>query len=149
MGSFGPLEIFLVFLVILLVFGAKRIPEIARGLGKGISEFKRATKEFTNEFDVNDPSQIDRSRRPSQGNRAPGSQPNQQAHPRQQTPGAQSDASAPQGGAQQGGSQSQQAEAPQSSSQGGGDQGSQAEGSGQEGGASAEEEAQPEKQQQD
>lgn len=148
MGSFGPLEIFLVFLVILLVFGAKRIPEIARGLGKGISEFKRATKEFTNEFDVDDQSQIDRSRRPSQGNRAPRSQPNQQTQPRQPSPGGQTDASAPQGGAQQGGSRGQQAADPQNASQSGGDQGSQTEGSGQEEGASAEE-AQPEKQQQD
>ena len=148
MGSFGPLEIFLVFLVILLVFGAKRIPEIARGLGKGISEFKRATKEFTNEFDVDDQSQIDRSRRPSQGNRAPRSQPNQQTQSRQPSPGGQTDASAPQGGARQQGAQSQQAAAQQGASQSGADQGSSSEGSGQEGETSAEE-AQPEKQQQD
>ena len=35
MGSLGPFELILIFLVVLLVFGAKRIPEIARGLGKG------------------------------------------------------------------------------------------------------------------
>jgi sec-independent protein translocase protein TatA len=54
MGSLGPLEIALVFLVILLVFGAKRIPEIARGLGKGIREFKSATREIQNEFTVDE-----------------------------------------------------------------------------------------------
>lgn len=52
MGSLGPFEIILIFLVILLVFGAKRIPEIARGLGKGIREFKSATTEIRNELTV-------------------------------------------------------------------------------------------------
>ena len=52
MGSLGPFEIILIFLVILLVFGAKRIPEIARGLGKGIREFKTATSEIKNELTV-------------------------------------------------------------------------------------------------
>ncbi len=62
MGSLGPFEIILIFLVILLVFGAKRIPEIARGLGKGIREFKSATTEIKNELTV-DTNQI---RPPSQ-----------------------------------------------------------------------------------
>ncbi len=52
---FGPMEIALIFLVILLVFGAKRIPEIARGLGKGIREFKDATNDIKQELTV-DPS---------------------------------------------------------------------------------------------
>ena len=46
MGTPGPFEIIIIFLVILLIFGAKRIPEIARGLGKGIREFKSATSEI-------------------------------------------------------------------------------------------------------
>ena len=50
MGSLGPFELILIFLAVLLLFGAKRIPEIARGLGKGIKEFKTATKEITDEF---------------------------------------------------------------------------------------------------
>jgi sec-independent protein translocase protein TatA len=54
MGSLGPFEIILIFLVILLIFGAKRIPEIARGLGKGIREFKDATNEIQRELNVND-----------------------------------------------------------------------------------------------
>jgi len=45
MFGMGPWEIALIFLVILLLFGAKRLPEIAQGLGKGIREFKGAVKD--------------------------------------------------------------------------------------------------------
>ncbi len=51
-GGLGTWEILLVFLVVLLVFGAKRIPEIAQGLGKGIREFKKAAKEVQDEIKV-------------------------------------------------------------------------------------------------
>ena len=40
--SFGPYEIILVFLVVLLLFGGRKIPELMRGLGKGIKEFNSA-----------------------------------------------------------------------------------------------------------
>ena len=50
LGSLGPFELIIIFLVILLIFGAKRIPEIARGLGKGIREFKSATSEISKEL---------------------------------------------------------------------------------------------------
>lgn len=46
----GP-EIFVVVLVILLLFGAKKIPDLARGMGRGIREFKDATKEIKKEVD--------------------------------------------------------------------------------------------------
>jgi sec-independent protein translocase protein TatA len=52
-GGLGTMEIVLIFLVILLVFGAKRIPEIAQGIGRGITEFKKAARDVTNEIDVN------------------------------------------------------------------------------------------------
>ncbi len=52
MGTFGPMEIGLIMLLLLLVFGAKRIPEIARGLGKGLREFKDATKDIKRELTV-------------------------------------------------------------------------------------------------
>ena len=42
MFNLGTGELLLIFLVILLLFGAKRLPELARGLGKGINEFKDA-----------------------------------------------------------------------------------------------------------
>lgn len=41
----GGQEMLLIFLALLLFFGAKKLPELARGLGKGIREFKDATKE--------------------------------------------------------------------------------------------------------
>jgi sec-independent protein translocase protein TatA len=52
--SLGPTEIIFIFLAILLLFGAKRIPEIARGLGKGIREFKDATNDIKRELDVSE-----------------------------------------------------------------------------------------------
>jgi len=41
----GVQELLLIFLAIVFLFGAKKIPEIARGLGKGMSEFKRGVSE--------------------------------------------------------------------------------------------------------
>ncbi|GAA4109638.1 twin-arginine translocase TatA/TatE family subunit [Aquimarina addita] len=45
LGMFGPWQIALVVVAILLLFGGKKIPELMRGLGSGIKEFKDATKE--------------------------------------------------------------------------------------------------------
>jgi sec-independent protein translocase protein TatA len=42
-GIFGGYEVLLILLVVLLIFGGKKIPELAKGLGKGIREFKDAT----------------------------------------------------------------------------------------------------------
>lgn len=41
----GGQELIFIFLALLLLFGAQKIPELARGLGKGITEFKNATKD--------------------------------------------------------------------------------------------------------
>ena len=49
------MELVIIFLVILLVFGAKRIPEIAQGLGKGIREFKDATQDIKREMTTTPP----------------------------------------------------------------------------------------------
>lgn len=46
----GGWEWIIVLLAVLLLFGAKKIPELARGLGQGIKEFKKATKEVTDEI---------------------------------------------------------------------------------------------------
>jgi sec-independent protein translocase protein TatA len=43
--AIGPWQIVLVVLVVLLLFGGKKIPELMRGLGSGIKEFKDASKE--------------------------------------------------------------------------------------------------------
>mgnify|MGYP003441749834 CR=1 FL=1 len=45
LGEFGPTEIILVLAVILLLFGGKKIPELMRGLGSGVKEFKNASKD--------------------------------------------------------------------------------------------------------
>lgn len=44
-GSFGTTEMLLIAFVIILLFGAKRIPELFRGMGQGVREFKDASKE--------------------------------------------------------------------------------------------------------
>ncbi|MBD3218811.1 MAG: twin-arginine translocase TatA/TatE family subunit [candidate division Zixibacteria bacterium] len=46
----GPTELLLIFLAVLLLFGAKRIPEIAQGLGRGIRDFKKSMKETQDEI---------------------------------------------------------------------------------------------------
>ena len=46
LGMIGPWQIVLIVLVFLLMFGGKKIPELMRGLGKGMKEFKDATKDL-------------------------------------------------------------------------------------------------------
>lgn len=48
----GP-EIAIVFIVVLLLFGSKKIPDLARGLGKGMREFKKATDDIKKEMQDN------------------------------------------------------------------------------------------------
>lgn len=50
-GMPGGWELVVIVLVVVLLFGAKKIPELAKGLGKGIREFKDATKEIQNEIE--------------------------------------------------------------------------------------------------
>ena len=49
-GWFGGWEIILILAVVLILFGAKKLPELAKGLGTGIKEFKKATREVTEEI---------------------------------------------------------------------------------------------------
>ena len=49
-GNLGAGEIILILLVILILFGAKKIPELARGIGKGMSEFKKGLKDVEDEI---------------------------------------------------------------------------------------------------
>lgn len=51
LGGLGGTEVILILVVILLLFGAKRIPELAKGLGRGIREFKDATNEMKNDIE--------------------------------------------------------------------------------------------------
>ena len=48
-GTLGTPEMVVIFLIILLLFGAKKLPGLARGLGKSMGEFKKARQEFENE----------------------------------------------------------------------------------------------------
>lgn len=52
--NLGPGEIILIALVVLLVFGGKKIPELMKGLGKGVKSFKDGLKEVDEEVDQND-----------------------------------------------------------------------------------------------
>jgi sec-independent protein translocase protein TatA len=50
-GNLGFSEILLLMVIFLLVFGAKRLPEIGSAMGKGIREFKKSMREVTDEID--------------------------------------------------------------------------------------------------
>lgn len=52
MGNIGTTEIILIFAVLFLFFGAKKIPELAQGLGKGIREFRKASREIQEDIDT-------------------------------------------------------------------------------------------------
>ena len=51
-GIFGGWEIVLILAVVLILFGAKKLPELAKGLGQGIKEFKKATTDVQNEINA-------------------------------------------------------------------------------------------------
>jgi sec-independent protein translocase protein TatA len=48
MGRIGMPELFIILVIVVMIFGANRIPEIFRGVGKGIKEFKNATRDGEN-----------------------------------------------------------------------------------------------------
>jgi sec-independent protein translocase protein TatA len=48
--NLGGQEVIIIFIIVLLLFGAKKIPELARGLGKSMGEFKKAKDEFQHEI---------------------------------------------------------------------------------------------------
>jgi sec-independent protein translocase protein TatA len=70
LGDLGGGELMLIMVVILIFFGANKIPELARGLGKGIREFKDASREIRSE--------IENSGQPQQPYQQQFSQPQQQ-----------------------------------------------------------------------
>lgn len=68
MFNIGPQEMFILFLIIILLFGAKRIPEIGRSIGKGIQEFKKGMRDVESEMtisDRNDPQKLEEPKKQS------------------------------------------------------------------------------------
>lgn len=55
MFGIGTTELLVILFIILLVFGSKKLPELAQGLGRGIKEFKKASNEIQDELDINKP----------------------------------------------------------------------------------------------
>ena len=53
-GNLGAGEIILIVLVILILFGAKKIPELAQGIGKGMREFKKALSDVQEDIKITD-----------------------------------------------------------------------------------------------
>ena len=78
LGDIGGSELILIMVVILIFFGANKIPELARGLGKGIREFKDASSEIRNEFE--------RAGQPNHNQPNPNFSLNNQPYPQQQAP---------------------------------------------------------------
>ncbi len=90
----GGWEIVLILAVVLILFGAKKLPELAKGLGQGIKEFKKATREVTDEINnaVNDdrpytppPNRVDYSppkKLPEEGSSEPAPSAAQSAEPK-------------------------------------------------------------------
>ena len=52
MGSLGAFELFVIFIAIILIFGGKKIPELAKGLGKGLKEFRKAIYDLDDKSDT-------------------------------------------------------------------------------------------------
>jgi len=54
MGKLGLTEIILILLVVVLLFGGRKIPELMRGVGQGMKEFKKATADDSDDDDIVD-----------------------------------------------------------------------------------------------
>ncbi|MFP4283329.1 MAG: Sec-independent protein translocase subunit TatA/TatB [Verrucomicrobiota bacterium] len=84
-GVGGP-ELLVIFLIVLLFFGARRLPELARGLGKSMKEFKNATQEVQDDFreamDSVDPNKPDPKKSPPAKSEAkPAEEKKAESHP--------------------------------------------------------------------
>jgi len=49
LGMFGPTEIIIIVLIVVLLFGGRKIPELMKGIGQGMREFKKASRGDTEE----------------------------------------------------------------------------------------------------
>jgi len=69
MGPIGGTEILIILLVILLFFGAKKIPELARGIGQGMKEFKKASDDIKRELEQGEQEGFDGPKQQDNSNR--------------------------------------------------------------------------------
>jgi sec-independent protein translocase protein TatA len=65
MPNVGPLEIAVVLVIVLIIFGPKRLPELGRSAGKGIREFKNSVTGKDDDDDEDDVREIERAKRDS------------------------------------------------------------------------------------
>jgi len=68
MFGIGTTELIIIMFIILLIFGAKKLPELAQGLGKGIREFKKASNDIQEELSINTPDEPIRSNKDEKKN---------------------------------------------------------------------------------
>lgn len=91
LGGFGMGEMIFIFLIVLLLFGAKRLPEIGSSLGKGIREFKSSVKDIQSELSVpEERNQIHRTHSPpgeSKSQKSPEGQSGDDGEPRKLSDG--------------------------------------------------------------
>jgi sec-independent protein translocase protein TatA len=64
-GNIGFREILIIILIVLLLFGAKRIPEVMRSFGRGVKEFKKAAKEIESQVDEDKDSESEKPSTPA------------------------------------------------------------------------------------
>ena len=69
-GPLGTGEMIMIFIVVLLLFGAKKLPELARGVGKSMGEFKKAREEFEHEI-TRSAEEVKRDERPKEASAKP------------------------------------------------------------------------------
>ncbi|MEN8773508.1 MAG: twin-arginine translocase TatA/TatE family subunit [Akkermansiaceae bacterium] len=78
LGTLGTQEMILIFLILLLLFGAKKLPQLARGIGKSVGEFRKAREEFEDEIRKGGEEFEDEAKKSDDGDKvtkAPGAQP--------------------------------------------------------------------------
>lgn len=61
-GNIGTAEILIILLIILIFFGAKKIPDLAQGMGKGIREFRKAAKDIQEDIAIDEKKIDDRKK---------------------------------------------------------------------------------------
>jgi sec-independent protein translocase protein TatA len=71
-GSFGGTELIIALVIILLLFGAKRIPELARGLGSGVREFRKGSR---GEYEVEEEKKEEKNEELAAGEEKPEARP--------------------------------------------------------------------------